>query len=73
MHDTASTQHTLEISSNLDFFQQNNKKINTAVYPSYVGPVVQSVVSLTSSLRVISLTVLADSIYNILIFFAEKM
>ena len=38
-----------------------------------LGPVVQSVVSLTSSLRVISLTVLADSIHNILIFFAEKM
>ena len=38
-----------------------------------LGPVVQSVVSLTSSLRVISLTALADSIYNILIFFAEKM
>ena len=38
-----------------------------------LGPVVQSVVSLTSSLGVISLTVLADSIYNILIFFAEKM
>ena len=37
------------------------------------GPVVQSVISLTSSLRVISLTVLADSIYSILIFFAEKM
>ena len=37
------------------------------------GPVVQSIVSLTSSLRLISLTVLADSIYNILIFFAEKM
>ena len=36
-------------------------------------PVVQSVVSLTSSLRIISLTVLADSIYKILIFFAEKM
>ena len=35
-----------------------------------LGPVVQSVVSL---IRVISLTVLADSIYNILIFFAEKM
>ena len=33
------------------------------------GPVVQSVVSLTSSLRVISLTVLADSVHNILIFF----
>ena len=39
----------------------------------FQGPVVQSIVSLTSSLRVISLTVLADSIYNILIFFAEKM
>ena len=38
-----------------------------------LGPVVQSVVSLTSLLRVISLTVLVDSIYNILIFFAEKM
>ena len=38
----------------------------------HLGPVVQSVISLTSSLRVISLTVLADSIYNILIFFAEK-
>ena len=37
-----------------------------------LGPVVQSVISLTSSLRVISLTVLADSIYNILIFLAEK-
>ena len=36
------------------------------------GPVVQSVVSLTSSLRVILLTVLVDSIYNFLIFFAEK-
>ena len=38
-----------------------------------LGPGVQSIVSLTSSLRVISLTVLADSIYNILIFFAEIM
>ena len=37
------------------------------------GPVVQSVVSLTRSLRVILLTVLAGSIHNILIFFAEKM
>ena len=37
-----------------------------------LGPVVQSIVSLTSSLRVISLTVVADSIHNILIFFAEK-
>ena len=37
------------------------------------GPVVQSVISLMSLLRVISLTVLADSIYNILKFFAEKM
>ena len=32
------------------------------------GPVVQSVVSLTSSLRVILLTVLVDSMYTILIF-----
>ena len=40
--------------------------------PENQGPVVQSVVSLTSSLRVILLTVLADSIYNILKFFAEK-
>ena len=37
-----------------------------------LGPVVQSIVSLTSSLKVISLTVLANSIHNILIFFAEK-
>ena len=36
------------------------------------GPFVQSVVSLTSSLSVISLTVLADSIYSILIFFCWK-
>ena len=36
-----------------------------------LGPVVQSIVSLTSSLRVISLTVLGDSIHIILIFFAE--
>ena len=43
-----------------------------SVTPNDQGPVVQSVVSLTSSLRVISLTVLADSIHNILIFFAEK-
>ena len=42
-------------------------------YNEALGPVVQSVVSLTSLLRVISLTVLADSILNILIFFAEKM
>ena len=40
---------------------------------SKLGPVVQSVVSLMSLLRVISLTVLANSIHNILIFFAEKM
>ena len=39
----------------------------------FLGPVVQSIVSLTSSLRVSSLTVLAVLIYNILIFFAEKM
>ena len=37
-----------------------------------LGPVVQSVVSLTSLLWVILLTVLVDSIYNILIFFCWK-
>ena len=37
------------------------------------GSVVQSIVSLTNLLRVILLTVLAHSIYNILIFFAEEM
>ena len=47
--------------------------VTTVHHPYDQGPVVQSVVSLMSSLRVISLTVLADSIYNILIFFAEKM
>ena len=39
----------------------------------FQGPVVQSIISLTGSLRVISLTASADSIYNILIFFADKM
>ena len=38
-----------------------------------LGPVVQSAVSLMTSLRVILLTVLADPIHNILKFFAEKM
>ena len=47
--------------------------IITMIRINILGPVVQSVVSLTSSLKVISLTVLADSIYNIRIFFAEKM
>ena len=36
------------------------------------GPAVQSVVSLTSSLRVISITVLADSIYKNLMFLLKK-
>ena len=43
------------------------------MHSTILGPVVQSVISLTSSLRVISLTILEDSIYNILIFCAEKM
>ena len=41
---------------NMMKFETNNSNIQ--------GPVVQSVLSLRSSLRVISLTVLADSIYN---------
>ena len=51
----------------------NNMLTNNIVNFEQLGPVVQRVVSLTSSLRVISLTVLADSIHNILIVFAEKM
>ena len=54
----------------LNMFSGGNNKSR---YLDNQGPVVQSVVSLTSLLRVISLTVLADSIHNILIFFAEKM
>ena len=72
----------------LFFFQKKKKKsFSINIYNIYdssqapssttadgiLGPVVQSVVSLTSSLRVISLTVLADSIYSFLKFFAEKM
>ena len=53
---------------NTDFTVEYNN-----VLAVHLGPVVQSVVSLTSLLRVISLTVLADSIHNILVFFAEKM
>ena len=56
----------------LEFKGQDNTLKVMSSRAIYLGPVVQSVVSLTSSLRVISLTVLADSIYNILIFFAEK-
>ena len=55
---------------------QNTKLLEEVLNDHQIGdqgPVVQSVVSLTSSLRVISLTVLTDSIYSILIFFAEKM
>ena len=52
---------------------KNLHKNNNIIPSDYLGPVVECVVSLTSSLRVISLTVLANSIYNILIFFAEKM
>ena len=53
----------------------NNAQIQIilCISTNYQGPVVQSVVSLTTSLRVISLIVLADPIHNILIFFAEKM
>ena len=49
------------------------KKIQHQMQVVDLCPVVQSIVSLISSLRVISFTISADSIYNILIFFAEKM
>ena len=67
---------------NGDIGKQSRPRSDTAKYasdhglnclPCIQGPVVQSDVSLTSSLRVISLTILADIMYNILIFFAEKM
>ena len=50
-----------------------NIRVNKVCLSKIQGPVVQSIVSLTSSLRIISLTVLADSIHNFLIFFAENM
>ena len=50
-----------------------HKMLFDIFFMKVLGPVVQSVVSLTSLLRVISLTVLADSMHNILITFAEKM
>ena len=56
---------------NYDIFITQNR--HTTYLLTNLGPVVQSIVSLKSSLRVISLTILADSIDNILIFFAEKM
>ena len=58
---------------NIGFSGEIKKLSCICLKKKYLGPVVQSIVSLTSLLRVISLTVLADSIYNILIFFAEKM
>ena len=51
----------------------NGNKNKFSIKANILGPVAQSIISLTSSLRVISLTALADSIHNILIFFAEKM
>ena len=57
------------------FLEKNGRKSTMCPLndTDVLGPVVQRVVSLKSLLRVISLTVLAGSIYNILIFFAEKM
>ena len=52
--------------------RSSTEKLSLFTWAQSPGPVVQSVVSLTISLRVISLTVLADSIYSILRFFAEK-
>ena len=53
--------------------QERQLSVGQKYVHKILGPVVQSVVSLKSLLRFISLTVLTDSIYNILIFFAEKM
>ena len=69
-------QHTKVSNCKLKQWFKQTRESNLSqetTYSQNQGPVVQSVVSLTSSLRVSSLTVLADSIHNILIFFAEKM
>ena len=60
-------------SDGLGYKKANSKSQNLSPLHKMQGPVVQSIVSLTSLLWVISLTVLANSIYNILISFAEKM
>ena len=64
----------MDSQTELDIYCSLYAKLKIRGYPViFLGPVVQSIVSLTSSLKVISLTVLVDSIHNILIFFAEKM
>ena len=67
------THHSAAFQDSLQRQSHFNPATSLGTNAIVLGPVVQSVVSLTSSLRVISLTVLADSIYNILIFFADKM
>ena len=63
----------LNLTINLSMAKSNTQRITLKIHTYHNQcPVVQSVVSLTSSLRVISLIVLADSIYSIPIFFAEK-
>ena len=57
----------------LKFYRLSDATFYDRINTIYQGPVVQSIVSLTSSLRAISLTILSDSIYNCLKFFAEKM
>ena len=55
------------------YYEHSQEPQDDQLSGKFQGPVVQSVISLTGSLRVLSFTVLLDSIYNILIFFAEKM
>ena len=74
MSSELSAEDIIDAGSAFQFLMVSGKKLYLLMsILAVLGPVVQSIVSLTSSLRVISLTVLADSIYNILIFFAEKM
>ena len=56
-----------------DYIHMGQFRSDSANVQTYQGPFIQSTVSLRSSLRVISLFVFADSIYNILILFADKM
>ena len=66
-------EHTTESSTSSQLSPLEGSLLHVDKVNIKQGPVVQSVVSLTSLLRVILLPVLADSMHNILIFFAEKM
>ena len=69
-HNTCFYEEIQKISHIYRYIKENKTYLDLCAYLQ--GAVVQSGVSLSSSLRVISLTVLADSIYNILIVFVVQ-